>query len=279
MAVWYALTNYLLPFEWAQHVFMQNALITVLLVTPLFGLLGTAVVNHKMAFYSEALGHSALTGIAIGVILGLKNPLLSMVFFSILLAIGISTVKSSGVASTDTIIAVFSSAAVALGIVILSRGGGFNKYSGYLIGDFLSISPNEISMLAAIFVVVLILWAFIYNKLLLVSINQSLAHSRGINVRLFETLFAIIMAVTVTISIQWVGLLIITSLLVLPAAAARNISKNVRQYTFLAVLITVVSGISGLIFSYYWGTATGATIVLIAACFYIVTFLLKPQFN
>lgn len=279
MDVWYALTNYLLPFEWAQHIFMQNALITVLLVTPLFGLLGTAVVNNKMAFYSEALGHSALTGIAIGVVLGLKNPLLSMVFFSIILAVGISTVKSSGAASPDTVIGVFSAAAVSLGIVILSRGGGFNKYSWYLVGDLLSITPNDIAMLAVIFVVVLVLWAFIYNKLLLVSVNQSLAHSRGINVHLFETLFAIIMAVTVTISIQWVGLLIITSLLVLPAAGARNVSKNVRQYTFISVLITVVSGISGLILSYYWGTATGATIVLIAACFYIVTFLLKPQFN
>lgn len=279
MAVWYALTNYLLPFEWAQHIFMKNALITVLLVTPLFGLLGTAVVNNKMAFYSEALGHSALTGIAIGVILGLKNPLLSMMFFSIILAVGISTVKSSGTSSPDTVIGIFSAAAVSLGIVILSRGGGFNKYSGYLIGDLLSIAPNEIAMLAVIFVVVLILWAFIYNRLLLVSVNQSLAHSRGINVRLFETLFAIIMAVTVTISIQWVGLLIITSLLVLPAAAARNVSKNVRQYTFIAVLITMVSGISGLILSYYGGTATGATIVLIATLLYIVTFLLKPFIN
>lgn len=279
MEVWYALTNYLLPFEWAQHIFMKNALITVLLVTPLFGLLGTAVINNKMAFYSEALGHSALTGIAIGVILGLKNPLLSMVFFAIILAVGISTVKSSGTAPPDTVIGVFSAAAVSIGIVILSRGGGFNKYSGYLIGDLLSIAPNEIVILAVIFVVVLILWAVIFNKLLLVSVNQSLAHSRGINVRFLETLFAIIMAVTVTISIQWVGLLIITSLLVLPAAASRNVSKNVRQYTFIAVAITVVSGISGLIFSYYGGTATGATIVLIAALLYIVTFLLKAFLN
>ena len=279
MAVWYGLTGYLLPFEWAQHDFMKNALLTILLVTPLFGLLGTAVVNNRMAFYSEALGHSALTGIAIGVILGLKNPLFSMVFFSIILAIGISTVKSSGDASTDTIIGVFSAAAVSLGIVILSRGGGFNKYSGYLIGDLLSIAPSEILMLAIVFIVVLLLWVIIYNKLLLVSVNPSLAHSRGINVRLHETIFAVIMAVTVTISIQWVGLLIITSLLVLPAAAARNISKNVRQFTFSSVSITLVSGISGLIFSYYWGTATGATIVLIAALFYLLTFLLKPWFS
>lgn len=279
MSVWYALTDYLLPFEWAQHLFMKNALIAVLLVTPLFGMLGTAVVNNRMAFYSEALGHSALTGIAIGVLLGLPNPLVSMVFFSIILAVGISTVKSSGAASTDTIIGVFSATAVSLGIVILSRGGGFNKYSGYIIGDLLSISTNEIAMLAVLFVVVLILWVVIYNKFLLASVNPSLAHSRGVNVRFLETLFAVIMAVTVTISIQWIGLLIITALLVLPAAAARNLCKNMRQYTLLSVAITLVCGISGLVFSYYWGTATGATIVLMAACVYIVTLLLKPRFN
>jgi len=242
-------------------------------------MLGTAVVNNRMAFYSEALGHSALTGIAIGVILGLQNPLISMLFFSIILAVGISMVKSSGAASTDTIIGVFSATAISLGIVILSRGGGFNKYSGYLVGDLLSISINEIAMLAVLFVVVLILWGVIYNQLLLVSVNPSLAHSRGINVRFFETLFALIMAVTVTISIQWVGILIITALLVLPAAAARNVSKNMRQYTLVSVFITLVCGVSGLIFSYYWGTATGATIVLLAACFYVVTLLLKPRFN
>lgn len=279
MAACYTLINYLLPFQWAHDIFMKNALITVLLVTPLFGLLGTAVVNNKMAFYSEALGHSALTGIAIGVIFGLNNPLVSMVSFSIILAIGISLVKSSGTASSDTVIGVFSAAAVSLGIVILSRGGGFNKYSGYLIGDLLSITPNEIIMLAIAFVVVLILWGLIFNKLLLLSINPSLAHSRGINVRLYETIFAVIMAVTVTVSIQWVGLLIITSLLVLPAAAARNVSKNVRQYTFISVAITLISGVTGLMLSYYWDTATGATIVLVTACFYIATFLLKPQFH
>lgn len=264
--------------EWMQHLFMQNALLAVLMVTPLFGLLSTAVVNNKMSFFSEALGHSALTGIAIGVLLGMNNPLISMVVFAIFMAIAVSVVKSSGTSSPDTVIGVFSATAISLGIVILSRGGGFNKYSGYLIGDLLSITSNDLILLAGIFVVVLIAWGLIYNKLLLVSINPSLAHSRGINVHFFEILFAVIMAVTVTVSIQWLGILIITSLLVLPAAAARNVTKNVRQYTFTSVAITLFSGIAGLICSYYWGTATGATIVLIAAVAYLVTFLVKPLF-
>jgi zinc transport system permease protein len=260
---------------------MKNALLGVLLVTPIFGLLGTMIVNNKMAFFSDSLGHSALTGIAIGVIVGKIFPLLgvqpiwSMLCFSVLITIAILVVKEANTASTDTIIGVFSSTAMALGIVILSRNGGFTKYSVYLIGDLLSISSSDLLTLGIVVIVVIVLWAVIFNQLLLASINQSLASSRGINVRLYEYLFAMIMAVIVTISIQWVGILIISSLLILPAASSRNIAKNMRQYHVYSVLIALISGVSGLILSYFWGTATGATIVLISAVFFAATFMVK----
>lgn len=275
METYYSAVQYLLPFQWIRYTFMQNALLAVLLVTPMFGILGTMVVNNKMAFFSDAIGHSALTGIAIGVLLGVQDPLWAMLCFAILLSIGISMVKNSGRSSPDTIIGVFSSTAVALGIVILSRGGGFTKYSRFLIGDLLSISSQEIIMLIVIFILVLLFWVFLFNKLLLVSVNSSLARSRGFNVNLVDILFGIIMAIIVTVSIQWVGILIINSLLVLPAAAARNLARNMRQYHLLSVLIAMVSGISGLILSYYWETATGATIVLCAAVLFILSLILR----
>jgi len=125
---------------------------------------------------------------------------------------------------------------------------------------------------------VLILWLFIFNKLLLVSVNKTLAKSRGVNVKLIEYLFTVVIAVIVTISIQWVGLLIINSMLILPAAAARNIAGNIRQYHFYSVLISIISGVSGLILSYFFGTATGATIVLVCAVFFLITFTLKSKF-
>ena len=152
------------------------------------------------------------------------------------------------------------------------------KYSVYFIGDLLSITPENIFMLAIVLICVFILWLLIFNKLLLVSINKALAKSRGVNIRLIEYLFTLIIAVIVTISIQWVGLLIINSLLILPAAAARNVAKNVRQYHVLSILIAVISGISGLILSYFFGTATGATIVLVSTVFFILTFMIKPRF-
>ncbi|UWG96220.1 metal ABC transporter permease [Dehalobacter sp. DCM] len=275
IAHWYNLLDVLLPFDWLQYDFMKNALLAVILVTPIFGILGTMIVNNRMAFFSDALGHSALTGIAIGVLLGIQSPFWALLGFSVIFAVAIMIVKSANMASTDTIIGVFSSTAVALGIVILSRNGGFSKYTVYLIGDLLSIAPSELMVLGVILIVVLIFWAGWFNKLLLVSINQSLAKSRGINVRFYEFLFAVIIAVVVTVAIRWVGILIISSLLVLPAAASRSIAGNIRQYHVFAVLIAMISGLVGLIFSYYWGTATGATIVLILAVFFAGTFLIN----
>jgi zinc transport system permease protein len=279
MDAWYWLVNNILPFEWAGHLFMKNALLAVLLVAPVFGLLGTMVVNNRMAFFSDALGHGALTGIGIGVLLGFQKPLWAMILFSILFALAITFVKNSNKASTDTIIGVFSSTAVAGGVVILSRGGGFTKYSTYLIGDLLSITPTDILMLIFVLLGVVALWVLVFNKLLLISVNQTMAGSRGISIRVYEMIFTSVIAVIVTLSIQWVGLLIINSLLVLPAAAARNVARNTRQYHAVSVAIALVSCISGLILSYYWNTATGATIVLISAFFYFVTFIFKGKFG
>lgn len=275
MSLWYNIIDFLFPFEWAQYDFMKNALLGVLLVTPMFGILGTMVVNNKMAFFSDALGHSALTGIAVGVMFGINNTLISMLAFSILLTIAIINVKNANKASVDTIIGVFSSSAVALGIVILSYNGGFNKYSVYLIGDLLSISSSDILMLIISFIVVLLIWITCFNKFLLVSINHTFARSRGVNVKFYEYIFTILVAIIVTISIQWVGILVISSMMILPAASARNISNNIRQYHIYSILIAVVSGIIGLFLSYHFGIATGATIVLISSVFFTITYFIS----
>ena len=275
MSIWYNIIDFLFPFEWAQYDFMKNALLGVLLVTPMFGILGTMVVNNKMSFFSDALGHSALTGIAVGVMFGINNTLVSMLAFSILLTIAIINVKNAKTASVDTIIGVFSSSAVALGIVILSYNGGFNKYSSYLIGDLLSTSESDILMLIISFIAVLLIWVTCFNKFLLVSINHTFAKSRGVNVKLYEYIFTILVAVIVTISIQWVGILVISSMMILPAAAARNISNNIRQYHIYSVLIAVTSGILGLFLSYHFGCATGATIVLISSLFFALTYFIS----
>lgn len=267
-----------LPFDWLQHGFMKNAFLAVLLVTPLFGLLSTMVVSNRMAFFSDSLGHGAFTGLAVGVLLGWLSPLLSLVAFSVVFALLITYIKNRSSASTDTIIGVFSSTGIALGLMLMSRGGGFNKYSSYLIGDLLSISPEEISSLFFVFLAVVLVWALVFNSLLVLSINASFARSRGVAAFLTEGLFASVLAVVVAVSIQWVGLLIINSLLVLPAAAARNIAQDVKSYHLLSVAIALLSGVAGLLLAYYCNMAAGASIVVVAAAVFFLTLLLKPYF-
>ena len=274
----YNAIDMLLPFQWLSHTFMKNAFIAILIITPLFGLLSTMVVSNKMSFFADSLGHGAFTGIAVGILLGGIDPMWGATLFSVCFAIAITIIKNKGTSSTDTIIGVFSSTSIALGLVLMSFSSSLSKFSSYLVGDLLSISKGEIILLIFVFITVIILWALIFNKLLVTSLNTSLANSRGMNTLLIEIIFTCTIAVIVTITIRWVGLLIINSLLVLPAAAARNISKNVRQYHLFSVLIAIFSGITGLIISYYLNTVTGSTIVLVSSAIFFITLIVRRKF-
>ncbi|MDR0898047.1 MAG: metal ABC transporter permease [Oscillospiraceae bacterium] len=258
---------------WTAYDFMRLAMAAVLLIAPLFALLGTMVVDGRMAFFADSLGHSAMTGVALGVLLGLKTPLWAMLLFGIAYAALLTYVKARGSASTDTTIGVFSATGMALGVVLLSRNGGFSKYSGYLIGDLLSITPGELIAAAVVLGITLLYWVFCYNRLLLVSVSGALSASRGVRVRLIELSFACLLAVVVMLSIRWVGILIISALLVLPSAAARNLARSVRGYHFWAIGIALCCSVLGLLLSFVWDTASGATIVLALAAVYLITLL------
>lgn len=260
-----------------KYEFMRNALYAILAVTPLFGLVGTMIVNNKMAFFSDSLGHSAITGIAIGSLLGISSPTISMIIFAVVFALLLNKIKDSKNSSRDTIISVFSSTAIAIGLVILSKNGNFTKFSNYLIGDILSIVPSEIIMIIVVAFVILVFWALFFNKLLALSVNETLAKSKSINVKLFENLFIVLVAIIVMLAIKWVGVLIINSLLILPAAASRNISKNMRQYHFWSVIFSMLSGIVGFAISFYQKIATGPTIVLVASVIFFGTYLLRKK--
>ena len=278
MELIYHVMDTLLPFSWTEDTFMKNALLAVLLMTPLFGLLSTMVVSSRMAFFSDSLGHGAFTGIAVGALVGIVSPLTALIIFSIAFALLITYIKHRTAASADTVIGVFSSTAIAVGLMVMSRGGGFSKFSPLLIGDILSITPSDLAGLLAVDLLVVLVWAVLFNHLLLLSVNPSLAHSRGISVVRIEAAFAALLAVVVAVSIQWVGLLIINSLLVLPAAAARNIAQNVKSYHLLSVAIALFSGVAGLVLAYYCNMAAGASIVVVAAAVFFLTLLLKPYF-
>ena len=279
MSIWYTLCDFL-PFEMLHWDFMKNALLALLLMAPLFGLMSTMIVTGRMSFFSDALGHSAFTGIAIGAICGIAAPTFAAVLFSVAFALLFSFVRSRSNQAADTLIGVFSSTAVALGIFVATMGGSsFTKYNKYLIGDILSVTPGEIGMLALVLAAVLIFWLLCANRLTLTAIHPQLASSRGIPVGLSQTLFIVAIAVVVTLSISSVGLLILNSLLVLPGASSRNISRNLRQYHGFSVLFALIAGIGGLVISYYLGCSAGAAISLILAAIFALTFCLRKSFH
>ena len=275
MTLWYALCD-ALGAEFLSMNFMKNALLAVIVMAPLFGLLSTMIVTGKMSFFSDALGHSGFTGIAIGVLCGAALPIWWAVGLAVAFALLFSFVRSRSSQSADTIIGVFSSTAVALGIFIATMGGGsFTKFNKYLIGDILSVTPGEIGALALVLQAVAALWVLCSNQLILTAIHPQLASSRGVKTARNETFFTVVIAVVVTLAMSWVGLMVINSLLVLPAASARNVAKNVRQYHLFSVLGALVASVAGLILAYYLGCSAGATIALLLALFFAVTFALR----
>jgi len=271
----YSMMDILLPFESFEWTFMKNALLAILLLSPLLALLGTMAVNQQMAFFSDALGHSALTGIGLGVVLGVSSDLAAMLVFGVVWALLICRIKQTGAASTDTVISVFSSTSVAAGLLILSRGGGFAKYSTLLVGDVLAVTPQDLLYLLIALVLGVILWALMYNQLLLGSINPSLARTRGVRVQLVECAFVVLVAIAVMLAIKWVGVMLINALLILPAAAARNIARSARQHAAWSVGIALCCGFVGLVSSYALDTTVGAAIVLCAAACYFISLGLR----
>lgn len=280
MELWYALVD-LLPFEWAQpgHMFfMKNALLAVLVISPLFGLLSTMVVQSRMSFFSDALGHSAFTGIAIGTLCGLSQPMGAAVIFALCFSLLFTWVRRRTALTSDTVIGVFSSTAVALGIFIATlNGGSFTKFNALLIGDILSVESGKIGLLAGILAVILVLWVCAYNTLLLSALHPALADSRGVRVFWQEAVLNAAIAVVVTVSMTWVGLLVVNSLLVLPGAAARNIARNSCQYHLFSILGAVVCGVAGLMTSYYIGASAGAAVTLYLALYFALATILRKK--
>ncbi len=264
-----------LPFGFAEPLFMKRAILAMLLVAPAAAAVGVPLVHFRMAFFSDAIGHSAFTGVAIGVLLGV-HPLLTMVAFGLFVAWAITLVKGRTELSPDTVIGVFFSTVIALGIAVISAQKGLTRnLQAYLYGDLLAVSETEILWMAVLFLSVGAYLFLTFNKIMLLGVHEGFAKSMGIPVRSLEISFALVVALVVSTAIRAVGILLVTALLVVPAAAARNVARGAVSAFWAAIAIAVISGLSGIAASYYLDTATGATVVLFAAAFFAVTALLR----
>lgn len=271
----YSLMDRLLPLAFAEPAFMKRALLAVLFVAPAAAAVGVPLIQFRMAFFSDAIGHSAFTGVALGVLLGI-HPLLTMVAFGLFVAYAITMVKGRTGLSPDTVIGVFFSTVIALGIAVISARKGLTRnLQAYLYGDLLAISEAEVLWMAALFLAVAAYLSLAFNRILLLGVHEGFARSLGIRGRALEISFSLVVALVVTTAIRAVGILLVTALLVVPAAAARNVARGSAGAFWTAIAISLLSGVAGIAASYYLDTATGATIVLFAAAFFALTAILR----
>lgn len=271
MELIFRLIDVVLPFSFAEPLFMKRALLAVLLVAPLCAAMGVMVVNFRMAFFSDAISHSAFTGVALGILFGV-DPRITLIVFGVLIGLGIISVRLRSNLSVDTVIGVFFSFAVALGIVIISaRKSLTTDLHSYLYGDVLTVSDPELLGMAILFMVCAAFLFFFFNQLFLIGINEQQATAQGVKVRALEYAYALLLALVVTVSIRVIGLLLITAMLVVPAAAGRNLAGSVRAMFWWAIAAGLGSGVIGLVATFYWDSATGATIILIACMAFLVS--------
>jgi len=267
----FRLIDVVLPFSFAEPLFMKRALLAVLLVAPLCAAMGVMVVNFRMAFFSDAISHSAFTGVALGILFGV-DPRITLIVFGVLIGLGIISVRLRSSLSVDTVIGVFFSFAVALGIVIISaRKSLTTDLHSYLYGDVLTVSDPELLGMAILFMACAAFLLFFFNQLFLIGINEQQATAQGIKVRALEYAYALLLALVVTVSIRVIGLLLITAMLVVPAAAGRNLAGSVRAMFWWAIAAGLGSGVIGLVATFYWDSATGATIILIACLAFLAS--------
>ena len=272
----------MLPFECMKLRFMQEAFLGVLLTAPLAAAAGIQVVNFRMSFFSDAIGHSAFAGVALGLIFGL-SPDLTMPLLALAIGIGIMAMKQRSALSSDTVIGVFFSAVVAFGLALVSRNPNVARdMQVFLYGDILTVTHNDLLYLFLLFCVFFVFQVFAYNRLNAIGIHEQLARTHRIHTAFYKYVYVALLSLVVIFSVKSAGVLLVTALLIVPAAAARNLSKSSGMMFWISIIIGVCSGISGLLISAQpWAeTASGATIVLCACVIFCISLLfgvLKPK--
>lgn len=255
---------------------MQRALATAVLLSPVCALFGVFVTARKMSFFSDTVGHGALAGVALGLLLGIGNPLISLFAISVAIAWFIFVIQEKTELVTDTIMAILFSGLIAIAILIFSYLKGFRgELHRYLFGDILSVGKTEVILSAVILIVVGAIFFKYLSAFSLVTINEELAHASGIPTRWVNYVFITALAVIVALSIRLLGIILVTSWLVIPAAAARNIANNLRQQIIYSAAFGITSGIVGTIASYYIDCPSGPCISLTCIAIFIFSMLWK----
>ena len=263
----------LFPLDGMDMRFMQQALVALVLLAPMTAALGVQVVYYRMAFFSDAVGHSAFAGVAIGLVLGV-NPHISMPLFGLAVGLIIMFMQRFSALPSDTVIGVVFSAVVAAGLAVVSRNNTIARdLQQFLYGDILTMTETDIGWLLVLFALFVLFQIFAFNRLLYSGTSGIIARAHRVPVALFEYLFAALLALVVMFSVWGVGVLLVTAMLIVPAASARNFARSAGGMFWWAILVSLTSAVAGLALSVqpWMGTATGATIILVSCVWFVAS--------
>jgi len=252
--------------------YMQRAFLAAILLGPLCGLLGVFVTARRMAFFSDTVAHSSLAGVALGLALGFRDPTWVMVGVSLMVALLILWLRERTDLLSDTIMALLMSTFMAAGLIGYSLLRGFRgELDRYLFGDIFSIGPEEV-VLAFILAMIVFGLLFVWlSPLTLLTVHPDLAHVAGLPVRKLNLVFVVLLTLVVAMSIRLLGIILVTSLVVIPPATARNLARNLRQESILSLAAGLLGGVGGLILSFQFNLPGGPTIVVTSSALFAIS--------
>lgn len=264
-----------LPFDCLQPRFMRQALLGLLLLAPITAVTSIQVVNLRMAFFADAISHSIFAGVSLGMLLAM-DPRWSTIGLAVLVGVGVIACQRRLVLSADSIIGVFFAGVTAFGLAAASREKAVARSAqGFLYGDILTLGQWEISLLLLGLLAVFAFQLIGHNRLLYLGLDPVVAEVHGVRVKAYQYVFAILLALTSVLAVWTVGVFLVSALLILPAAAARNLARSAGGMFWWALAVSCIASVAGLVVSAQaWaGTATGPTVVLIAAFIFIASVL------
>lgn len=264
------------------YAFVVNGLLCAFIIGPLLGGIGTMVVAKRMAFFSQAVGNAALTGVAIGVIIGesYTAPYMSMFSFCLLFALFLNFSKNRTKMSADTLIGVFLSISLAIGATALlwvSAKVNTHILDTVMFGSILTVNDTDITVLLVTTALAAVTALPLFNQMLLASLNPSLAHVRGIKVHLLEYVFVLLVTILTVACVKIIGAVLVEALLLIPAAAARNLTRSMRGFVLTSIAFSTVSCLVGIWapMRYDLPVPSGGAIILTAAALFVVTMLVR----
>ncbi len=258
-----------------QYAFVARGVVAVLLLAPLLGGLSHLVVARRLAFFSTTLGQAALTGLTIGVAVGLPldNAYASVLGFCLLVGVVMVYVRRTVALPPDTVIGVFMAFTLGLGVCVLvaaTKQFNIHQIEAVMFGSVLTITDRDLLLLLIGGAILIAVLALTYNTLLADSLSPSIAKARGTNTALVDYGFVVLLTIAITLSLKVIGALLVEAMVVVPAASARNLARDTRGYLGWSVAIAAIAGLAGLLISASWRVPTGGAIVLaLTACFAI----------